>query len=256
MLPTHAQPACIMSSAIRTKIPRIALLVPLCVLGCDEGDRATPVATLPVQGTPIDAPLEPKPIETGPKGDASRARPDVDLEEIAASSAGTPLEEAQGDPSKRAEPSDELESFTAKSADEPDDSVLAIDFADLAFDDYEVPELRDSEEAMEAVDFPIDAAELDGRRVTLAGFMLVANFEEKRVTSFMFGRFPPGCCFGAIPRYDEWMIVAADELETDDFSPYEMITVTGRLEVGEALDEEGFVQSLYRLQGEAVESMW
>jgi hypothetical protein len=71
------------------------------------------------------------------------------------------------------------------------------------------------------------------------------------VSSFLLSRFPPGCCFGALPFPDEWIAVTL----TDPVAPLAAdipVEVTGTLEVGELLDGQGFVTSLYRMQGERV----
>ena len=66
-------------------------------------------------------------------------------------------------------------------------------------------------------------------------------------------RYPPGCCFGALPVLDEWVQVTFPpglELPADRDS---VVEAEGRLEAGELLDPDGYAESLYRMDAEAVQ---
>jgi hypothetical protein len=122
-----------------------------------------------------------------------------------------------------------------------------LDFARLAFPDYDPPELR----GPGAPPLPLERfppAGYAGKVVRLEGYMLAVDFADGRVASFVLSRFPPGCCFGATPIFDEWLDARPGPEGVGQRSAYEPIAVTGVLEVGEEVDEEGFVTSLYRLR--------
>jgi hypothetical protein len=62
-----------------------------------------------------------------------------------------------------------------------------------------------------------------------------------------------GCCFGAMPRLDEWVEVQVGVGGGVDYIPFQAVRVTGPFEVGEVLDDYGYVRSLYRMKAESVE---
>ncbi|MCB9914458.1 MAG: DUF3299 domain-containing protein [Planctomycetes bacterium] len=121
-----------------------------------------------------------------------------------------------------------------------------VDFARLAFDGYDPPALRGGGPALGAADFPPAAARLDGVEVELAGFPLVLDLEGREVREFLLTRFPPGCCFGAVPVADEWVRVVLRAPLDAQAVPGQAV-VRGRLEVGEVLDDDGGLSGLYRL---------
>lgn len=139
----------------------------------------------------------------------------------------------------------------------PDLSVpepgAVVDMGRLAFDDYDPPELRADAGALGVADFPPAARALDGRDVVLEGFPLVVDLDEGEVRELLLTRFPPGCCFGAVPVLDEWVLVELEQpLPADEVPP--QAALRGVLEVGEILDERGAAQSLYRMRaGRVVE---
>lgn len=129
------------------------------------------------------------------------------------------------------------------------DGVIRPSLADLAFDDYDPPELRvGAGEALGPSAFPPAVAALDGRAVEVRGYPVVVDLEGDSVRGFLLSRFPPGCCFGAVPVPDEWLDVrGAADTDWGDLVPVSPVTVRGTLEVGERIDADGFVLSLYRL---------
>ena len=128
-----------------------------------------------------------------------------------------------------------------------------IDFERLVFEGYQPPEYRENSRVPLGPDsFPKEIQALDGRKVQLAGFMIAVDFKDKQVEDFMLCRFPPGCCFGGIPLFDEWVDCTPTYAEKRDWSPFEMILVDGTLEVGEVMDEDGFALSIYRMRVEDI----
>ena len=121
-----------------------------------------------------------------------------------------------------------------------------VDLRRLAFDAYDPPALRGGSETLGAAAFPESARVLDGRDLVLVGFPLVLDLEAGTVGELLLTRFPPGCCFGAVPVVDEWVRVELLEPLDADEVP-EQAALRGRLEVGEVLDGDGAVDCLYRL---------
>jgi len=137
------------------------------------------------------------------------------------------------------------------------DGLVYADFANLVFNDYDPPELRPaSKPKLELTDFPEIVQGISGKDISIGGFMIAVDFNKGEVERFLLGRYPPGCCFGAVPLFDEWIAVDNERAKGEEFSPYEMITVTGLFEAGEELDEDGFVESIYRMDAETVKSLW
>ena len=129
-------------------------------------------------------------------------------------------------------------------------------FDDLLLPDYMPPAVLDEDEERGATDgFPEEVLALDGERIALEGYMQPLSFNGNKVASFVLSPYPPGCCFGGMPGLDEWVEVevAGDGV---DYFAYRVIRVTGELEVGEELDDWGYVASLYRMNSDKVEKLW
>jgi hypothetical protein len=75
------------------------------------------------------------------------------------------------------------------------------------------------------------------------------------VTVMMLSPFPPSCQFGGLLGQDQLVDVTVGPEVDFAWHPFLAVRVTGTLEVGEALDVMGFVQSLYRLQARRIESL-
>jgi hypothetical protein len=134
------------------------------------------------------------------------------------------------------------------------DGVRYLAFDDVAWAEYEPLDLRDIDaDAFATADFPAPIRALDGARVAFDGYMVPVDFEERRVTSFILSRYLPGCCFGVMPRMDEWIEVEVLDEDGVEYFPYQIVRVTGAFEVGELLDDYGYVRSIYRIRADDVE---
>lgn len=99
-------------------------------------------------------------------------------------------------------------------------------------------------------EFPAAVRELDGMRVSVVGYMIPLDWEEEEVTRFMLVRDLAACCFGGIPRPDEWIEVRP--ASPTDHWEYVPVRVTGTLSVGLARDETGLLASAFQIaEGEA-----
>ena len=88
---------------------------------------------------------------------------------------------------------------------------------------------------------------LDAKKIAVTGFMLPTKFKDGKVTEFLLMKDQSGCCFGAMPRINEWIIVkmGAGIPPLMDVP----LTLVGQLKVGEVF-EEGYLSGIYQLAGE------
>lgn len=94
-------------------------------------------------------------------------------------------------------------------------------------------------------DVPEDVSVYDGQRVELSGFMRNGTTEGQ--TWFDLTNDSCGCGTGKVQHFVRVTI----ESGTTSFSPAEL-TLVGTFEVSEKEDEDGFVESLYRLKIETL----
>ncbi len=228
--------------------PRASIAVSLALaFAASCGEDAYDVAALsgaPIEGAPIDAPVKPP----------ERAPEPPELAEVEPEPSATP----DADPPPAIPPPGGHGSghgvTSAPPAENLQEGTSFITFEDVAFPEYEPPELREVEdEVLELSEFPEAVLKLNGTEVAMDGYMVPVDFEDRKVTSFILSRYLPGCCFGVMPMMDEWIEVEVLEEEGVDYFPFQIVRVTGEFEVGEVLDDYGYVRSIYRIQAEKVE---
>ena len=128
------------------------------------------------------------------------------------------------------------------------------DFEDLGFDKlgsypYEVFELKEGVTLKEQI--PASVKELDRKKIAIKGFMLPYRNNGESVTEFILLRNQGLCCFGMVPRMNEWVHVTMAEGTGAPYAVDLPITVFGTLSVGEVY-EKNVLMSLYRMEGTAV----
>ena len=211
----------------------------------------------------VEGPIRGAPLDAGPPGAAAGAAEEPPPEPAPGpASTQAPLPEGTA----AAEPPAPPPAIPRAAAENPAHGVKASAPADLpagtryiAFDDvswpeYEPPELRAvDEEQLALSDFPERIQALNGVRAAFDGYMVPVDFSNRKVTSFILSRYVAGCCFGAMPRLDEWVEVQVGIEGGVDYIPFQAVRVTGPFEVGEVLDDYGYVRSLYRMKAESVE---
>ena len=99
---------------------------------------------------------------------------------------------------------------------------------------------------------PPEVRALDRQKVFIVGYMQPIDFDNDGVRTFLLTNYPGGCCFGMVPRLNEWVEVSLAGDERVEYSYFDAIEVHGRLEVGEAKSGE-VVTSLYRMTPDKVE---
>ena len=77
--------------------------------------------------------------------------------------------------------------------------------------------------------------------------MIALDFEGDRVSHFMLVRDLAACCFGGIPRPDEWVDVKL--AEPCKYWVYRPVRATGRFAVGIDMEEDSLAASVFQIEG-------
>lgn len=188
---------------------------------------------------------------------------------------GPPLPEPASTPQADAPPpivvpvSDQPENRTAPpdmAAVEEDEDKIPVDAAHKGFTPLSFRTLASykyevfvPDEDAPGGDLPLTASRdqipdrikaLNGKRVAIRGFMVPTVVETDGVKGFLLTRSRDLCCFGIMPKMNEWIDATLDGKSVPFYSDV-VITVYGTLEVGEERDGD-VVLSLYRLRVEDV----
>ncbi len=128
--------------------------------------------------------------------------------------------------------------YSAVNALETENGATKVDFDFLGGFDYE----RDER-------IPEKVKELNGKTVNITGFMLPIDFDSGVVKSFMLLNNQMGCCFGVLPRVNEFIYVEMPEGKSTKYLTDIPLRVTGRLEVV----NENLVGGIYSMTADRVE---
>ena len=90
---------------------------------------------------------------------------------------------------------------------------------------------------------PEDIHALNGREISLRGFMLPLKVEETLVTEFLIMRDQSMCCYGTVPLINEWVNVRMKDEGVEAVMDIP-VTVHGTLKVGE-FREGGYLVGIY-----------
>ncbi len=126
-------------------------------------------------------------------------------------------------------------------------AVLPVGFDKLASFEFTAPEDESKAPAAEA-QIPAKVRELDAREVTVTGFMLPVKMDGGLVTEFLLVKDPMMCCYGVMPKVNEWVVV---KMIGKGVPPLMDVPITfqGQLKVGQ-IYEGGYLTGLYLLKGE------
>ena len=130
------------------------------------------------------------------------------------------------------------------------DGHLEIAFARLSDFKIETPAYNPDvkpEEAMAVVEKQIPEAvkRYDGRRAQITGFMLPVKMEGQLVSQFLLMRDQMMCCYGVIPRMNDWVVVHT--AKPVRYTPDVPVAFRGKLSV-KAMQEQGFITGIYLLE--------
>lgn len=97
---------------------------------------------------------------------------------------------------------------------------------------------------------PAEVRALNGKRVSLTGYMLPTRLEHGLAVEFFIVRTAAMCCYGVTPQPHEWVAV---KMKGKGLVPLSDVPLhfTGTLHVGEIYEGDTFV-GFYRLEGESV----
>ena len=99
---------------------------------------------------------------------------------------------------------------------------------------------------------PEHVRKLDGRHVTIQGFMLPVETKKDKVLTFLLMPDQAACCFGRVPEPNEWIVV---DMKHNGGGPILMdllVEMDGDLEVAEKW-EDGFFTGIYHMAANKVE---
>ena len=131
------------------------------------------------------------------------------------------------------------------------DGYRGVTFDKLASFAYEVP-LDPVTNKVELVKLNAQIPEriklLDKKAVAIRGFMLPLKVENGLVTELLIMRDQSMCCFGTVPKINEWINIrmAGEGVQPIMDQP---ITLMGQLKVGEVLEND-YLVGIYEMEGD------
>jgi len=134
------------------------------------------------------------------------------------------------------------------------DAYTVVGFDKLASFKYEVPDDPLHEPAAKAIlkqnRIPQPIKNLNGQRVAVDGFMLPLRVENGKITEFLILRDQSMCCYGAVPKINEWISVRMPPGQGVKPLMDVKVKFYGTLKVGPVL-ENGYLVGIYEMDGES-----
>jgi hypothetical protein len=131
-----------------------------------------------------------------------------------------------------------------------DTDYASVPFDMLAGYYYVIPDM-DKPDAKIKDQIPQPIKDYDGKKVAVRGFMVPVTQERGSVRTFLLVRDQSLCCYGRMPRMNEWVSVQMKDNKPTRFIGDQTVTVFGTIHVGEMI-EKGVVLSVYRMDAEEV----
>jgi len=126
-----------------------------------------------------------------------------------------------------------------------------VSFTILSAFPYELPDpLADPADAVVGNVIPPRVKAFDRKSLTVRGFILPLDLDQKGVSQFILTASYDMCYFGAPMQMNEWVMVKMKNAQKVPFTHFP-VYVSGSFEVGEE-KRDGRVQSLYRMAGDSV----
>ena len=127
-----------------------------------------------------------------------------------------------------------------------------LTFDKLAAFKYEVPDDPITDPKAKAIleknQIPKSIRKFDKQKVAITGYMLPLKVEDGKITEFLVLRDQSACCFGAVPKINEWISVRMPKGKGVKPVMDVRITFFGMLKVGEVL-EGGYLVGIYEMDG-------
>ena len=130
---------------------------------------------------------------------------------------------------------------------------LDLGFDKLAAFNYVVPEYTGTTPppAPDTNQIPATIRALDGKTVAVKGFMLPLKVKDGKVQELLLMRDQSMCCFGAVPKINEFLTVKMTGEGTRAVMD-QAVTLVGKLKVGE-FSENGYLLGIYQLDADRAE---
>lgn len=111
--------------------------------------------------------------------------------------------------------------------------------------------VEDDPNGAATTEIPAEIDALNGRKVVVAGFMVPIEMRNGKVRTFLLVRNQLACCFGMPMGLTEWLDITVDG---DGLEPVQdvLVAVSGTLDVGPKVTEDGMVLSLYRMKADSL----
>lgn len=133
------------------------------------------------------------------------------------------------------------------------EAVLDLTFERLANYEFEGQKyLADGPTPLKPNQIPPEVLAMAGKTVRLRGFMIPLEFAGDKVEYFILSRYFFTCCYGTQPDINEWVEVRLAGGSGIDPPGEQLIEVTGELKVGEKMDDQGYLISIYQMAGRKV----
>ncbi len=128
-----------------------------------------------------------------------------------------------------------------------------VGFDRLASFAYEVPDDPITEPKAKAIIdknvIPKTVRIFDKQKVALKGYMLPLKVEDGKITELLILRDQSMCCYGAVPKINEWVSVRMPKGKGVKPIMDVPVTIFGILKVGEVL-ENGYLVGIYEMDGD------
>lgn len=136
-----------------------------------------------------------------------------------------------------------------------EEEFMAVTFDKLASFAYEIPDEQPGTNRVANPTPPKDQIpstirDLDQKAVALKGFMLPLKVESGLVTEMLIMRDQSMCCYGTVPKINEWVSVKMTNKGVKAIMD-QPVTIFGKLRVGE-MRENGYLVGIYALDGEKI----
>jgi hypothetical protein len=230
-----------------------AMMSLLVITACSRQSESSSTTTAPteVKGEPIR-----KLAETAPPPDDEFGLPIADPAEApgeaAEVSAEQPLQEEEIEVMAEVETPDTPETIRSGDRD-----YLSVGFDRLASYEFEVTDdLLEAKGDLKTLAeksnnmIPETVRKLNESSVALKGYMLPLKVEQGQVTEFLLMRDQSMCCFGTVPKINEWVSVKTIGAGVKPIMD-QPVTIFGTLHVGE-IRENGYLVGIYRMDGETL----
>lgn len=127
------------------------------------------------------------------------------------------------------------------------EEAVAIGFDKLASFEFNAPESEAKAPEAEA-QIPARIRAYHDKKVAVTGFMLPVKMDAGLVTEFLLVKDPMLCCYGMMPKVNEWVVVKMNGKGVPPLMDVP-ITFEGTLSVGQ-IYEGGYLTGLYLLKGD------